>query len=64
MRVPRRSLVLMGALTLLGSAAGAYIMSMAALSPCPLLVHQTSGAAVIVSGTLFCFVQPPNNLYL
>uniref|UniRef100_A0AAQ4QRN8 Riboflavin transporter n=1 Tax=Gasterosteus aculeatus aculeatus TaxID=481459 RepID=A0AAQ4QRN8_GASAC len=45
---PIRSLVLMGALTLLGSAAGAYIMSMAALSPCPLLVHQTSGAAVIV----------------
>ncbi|XP_037331081.2 riboflavin transporter 2 [Pungitius pungitius] len=45
---PIRSLVLMGALTLLGSAAGAYIMSMAALSPCPLLVHHTSGAVVMV----------------
>ncbi|KAM8840846.1 riboflavin transporter 2 [Spinachia spinachia] len=45
---PIRSLVLMGALTLLGSAAAAYIMSTAALSPCPLLVHHTSGAVVIV----------------
>ncbi|XP_075962383.1 riboflavin transporter 2 [Anarhichas minor] len=45
---PVRSLLLMGALTVTGSGVGAYIMGMAALSPCPLLVHGTSGGVVIV----------------
>ena len=39
----------MGALTVIGSGVGAYIMAMAALSPCPLMVADTSGAAIIVS---------------
>ncbi|XP_041868503.1 riboflavin transporter 2 isoform X2 [Melanotaenia boesemani] len=43
-----RSLVFMGALTVMGSGVGAYIMSMAVLSPCPLLVNEASGAAIIV----------------
>lgn len=38
----------MGFLTMIGTVFGAYIMSMAALSPCPLLVHSTSGVAIIV----------------
>lgn len=38
----------MGFLTLIGTGFGAYIMAMAALSPCPLLVHSASGTAVIV----------------
>nr|XP_046272845.1 riboflavin transporter 2 [Scatophagus argus]XP_046272846.1 riboflavin transporter 2 [Scatophagus argus] len=45
---PLRSLLLMGALTASGTAAGAYIMSMAVLSPCPLLVNEASGGAIIV----------------
>lgn len=44
-----RSLLLMGALTVMGSAAGAYIMGMAVLSPCPLLVSDASGGVIIVS---------------
>ncbi|CAJ1061995.1 solute carrier family 52%2C riboflavin transporter, member 3-B [Xyrichtys novacula] len=48
MFVPIRSLFFMGFLTMLGTGFGAYIMAMAALSPCPLLVHSTSGTAVIV----------------
>lgn len=48
MFLPIRSLLLMGALTLLGSGVGVYIMSMAVLSPCPLLVHETSGGVIIV----------------
>ncbi|XP_073787768.1 riboflavin transporter 2 isoform X2 [Danio rerio] len=44
----QRSLVLMGVLTSLGSLIGVYIMAMAVLSPCPLLVHDTSGAVIIV----------------
>lgn len=43
-----RSLVFMGFLTLIGTGFGAYIMAMAALSPCPLLVHSGSGTAIIV----------------
>lgn len=38
----------MGFLTIFGTGFGAYIMVMAALSPCPLLVHTTSGTFVIV----------------
>lgn len=39
----------MGALTGIGSGVGAYIFSMAVLSPCPLLVDQTFGGVIIVS---------------
>ncbi|XP_036949668.1 riboflavin transporter 2 isoform X2 [Acanthopagrus latus] len=46
--LPIRSLLLMGALTLIGSGLGAYIMAIAVLSPCPLLVHETSGGVIIV----------------
>ncbi|XP_051925252.1 riboflavin transporter 2 [Hippocampus zosterae] len=45
---PIRSLWLMGALTLLGSGVGAFIMSMAALSPCPLLVNDVWGVVIMV----------------
>ncbi|XP_034016744.1 riboflavin transporter 2 [Thalassophryne amazonica] len=45
---PVRSLLLMGALTVFGSGLGAYIMGMAVLSPCPLLVNDTSGAVIMV----------------
>ncbi|XP_034384953.1 riboflavin transporter 2-like [Cyclopterus lumpus] len=48
MFVPIRSLILMGFLAMVGTGFGAYIMAMAALSPCPLLVHSDSGTAVIV----------------
>ncbi|XP_041665834.1 riboflavin transporter 2 [Cheilinus undulatus] len=45
---PIRSLVLMGALTVIGSGVGAYIMSMAVMSPCPLLVNESSGGVIMV----------------
>ncbi|KAM7382516.1 hypothetical protein PAMP_002243 [Pampus punctatissimus] len=48
MFIPIRSLILMGFLTMLGTGFGAYIMAMAALSPCPLLVHSVSGTIIIV----------------
>lgn len=48
MFMPIRSLIFMGFLTMIGTGFGAYIMAMAALSPCPLLVHSASGTAVIV----------------
>ncbi|KAM6899527.1 solute carrier family 52, riboflavin transporter, member 2 [Xenentodon cancila] len=50
MFIPIRSvsLVFMGVLTLVGTGIGAHIMAMAVLSPCPLLVNETSGGAVIV----------------
>ncbi|XP_056154813.1 riboflavin transporter 2 [Lampris incognitus] len=48
MYFPLRSLMLMGALTVLGSGIGAYIMGIAVLSPCPLLVTETSGGVLIV----------------
>lgn len=38
----------MGALTVLGSAVGAYVMSMAVLSPCPLLVAEGAGGGGLV----------------
>lgn len=43
-----RSLLVMGALTIVGSGVGAYIMAMAVFSPCPLLVHDTWGGVIIV----------------
>lgn len=39
----------MGFLTAFGSVIGVYIMGMAVLSPCPLLVNHMSGAILIVS---------------
>lgn len=48
MFIPIRSLVFMGVLTIFGTGFGAYLMGMAALSPCPLLVHSTYGSVVIV----------------
>lgn len=48
MFIPVRSLVFMSFLTMFGTGFGAYIMAMAALSPCPLLVHGTSGTVIIV----------------
>lgn len=41
--------MLMGVLTVTGTGFGAYIMAMAALSPCPLLVYHELGAALMVS---------------
>ncbi|KTF72717.1 hypothetical protein cypCar_00030653 [Cyprinus carpio] len=49
----QRSLVLMGVLTSIGSLIGVYIMGMAVLSPCPLLVNETSGAVIIVLAWFF-----------
>lgn len=43
-----RSLLFMALLTIFGTGFGTYIMAMAALSPCPLLVHSASGAVFIV----------------
>ncbi|XP_026225726.1 riboflavin transporter 2-like [Anabas testudineus] len=48
MCMPIMSLVFMGFLTMFGTGFAAYIMAMAALSPCPVLVHSTSGTVVIV----------------
>ncbi|KAM4632985.1 solute carrier family 52, riboflavin transporter, member 3-B [Polymixia lowei] len=48
MFMPIRSLIFMGVLTMVGTGFGSYIMAMAALSPCPLLVHSGSGTAIIV----------------
>lgn len=56
-----RSLVLMGILTVIGTGIGAYIMAMAVLSPCPLLVHESSGAVLIVSPPFFSFTDKSNN---
>ncbi|CAN9503678.1 unnamed protein product [Ophioblennius macclurei] len=53
MFLPIRSLLLMGGLTVAGSGLGAYIMFMAALSPCPLLVNDVAGGIVIVLVWLF-----------
>lgn len=44
-----RSLLFMGALTVIGTGVGVYIMIMAVLSPCPVLVNDTSGGVIIVS---------------
>ncbi|XP_067904950.1 solute carrier family 52, riboflavin transporter, member 3-A [Heterodontus francisci] len=46
--LPNRSLVLLGSLSLVGTAFGAYNMAMAALSPCPLLQHSEAGAVLII----------------
>ncbi|KAJ8000290.1 hypothetical protein DPEC_G00203300 [Dallia pectoralis] len=43
-----RSLVLLGVLTFLGTGIAVYILGMAVLSPCPLLVNDKAGTVVIV----------------
>nr|XP_004569297.2 riboflavin transporter 2 [Maylandia zebra] len=48
MFLPIRSLLFMGALTVIGTGVGVYIMIMAVLSPCPVLVNDTSGGVIIV----------------
>lgn len=48
----------MGALTVLGSGVGAYLMSMAVLSPCPLLVDEDAGGGVVVSITPASLCSP------
>ncbi|KAK1794998.1 hypothetical protein P4O66_010187 [Electrophorus voltai] len=48
MFVPVRSLFFMGVLTATGTGFGAFIMGMATLSPCPLLVYHDLGAALTV----------------
>lgn len=45
---PIRSLLFMGFVTAIGTGFGAYIMAMAVLSPCPLLVDSSAGTAIIV----------------
>ncbi|XP_061679885.1 riboflavin transporter 2 isoform X2 [Syngnathoides biaculeatus] len=45
---PIRSLRLMGSLTVFGTGVGAFIMSVAALSPCPPLVNHAWGGVVMV----------------
>lgn len=53
---PHRSLLLMGLLTLVGTGVGVYIMAMAVMSPCPLLVNEASGGVIMVSTvTVFFF---------
>lgn len=49
MFLPIRSLLFMGVLTVIGTGVAVYIMIMAVLSPCPLLVNDTSGGVIIVS---------------
>ena len=41
----------MGVLTALGSGVGGYILAMAVLSPCPVLLDGPLGASLMVSGT-------------
>ncbi|XP_062343131.1 riboflavin transporter 2 [Osmerus eperlanus] len=51
---PLRSLLLMGVLTTLGSGVGGYILAMAVLSPCPLLLDGPLGASLMVGAwTIF-----------
>ncbi|KAG9270876.1 solute carrier family 52, riboflavin transporter, member 3 [Astyanax mexicanus] len=53
MFAPKRSLVFLGILSLLGSVFGGYNMAMAAMSPCPLLQGTTAGEAIIVISWVF-----------
>ncbi|XP_005943593.1 riboflavin transporter 2 [Haplochromis burtoni] len=48
MFLPIRSLLFIGALAVIGTGVGVYIMIMAVLSPCPVLVNDTSGGVIIV----------------
>ncbi|KAE8292896.1 Solute carrier family 52, riboflavin transporter, member 3-A Riboflavin transporter 2-A [Larimichthys crocea] len=49
----KRSLVFLGALTVLGTGFGSYNMAMAAMSPCPLLQGSAVGETIIVLSWLF-----------
>lgn len=53
MFLPKRSLVFLGLLSLVGTGFGAYNMAMAALSPCPLLQGSAAGDAIIVLSWIF-----------
>ncbi|KAM8798121.1 solute carrier family 52, riboflavin transporter, member 3 [Eudromia elegans] len=54
MFLPGRSLVLLGALAVAGTAFGAYNTAMAAMSPCPLLQQSAWGdVAIVLSWVLF-----------
>ncbi|KAM5127522.1 solute carrier family 52, riboflavin transporter, member 3-B-like [Mantella aurantiaca] len=55
MYLPNRSLGVVGALSLVGSIFGGYIMCIAVLSPCPPLLHSTIGGALMV-GSWVMFV--------
>ncbi|KAJ6661507.1 hypothetical protein lerEdw1_014416 [Lerista edwardsae] len=48
MLLPSRSLLLLGALSALGSLVASYILAVAVLSPCPPLLHVPTGAVLIV----------------
>ncbi|KAK1173019.1 riboflavin transporter 2 [Acipenser oxyrinchus oxyrinchus] len=48
MFLPNRSFLLLGVLTLAGTGFGSYIMTTAVLSPCPFLIHYSTGAMLIV----------------
>uniref|UniRef100_A0A8C8RHF4 Riboflavin transporter n=1 Tax=Pelusios castaneus TaxID=367368 RepID=A0A8C8RHF4_9SAUR len=49
MFLPNRCLLTLGLLSAAGSGFGCYIMAIAALSPCPPLLHSHTGVALIVS---------------
>uniref|UniRef100_A0A4W4DR80 Riboflavin transporter n=1 Tax=Electrophorus electricus TaxID=8005 RepID=A0A4W4DR80_ELEEL len=53
MLAPKRSLVFLGVLCLLGTGFGGYNMAMAAMSPCPLLQDAPAGQAAIVLSWVF-----------
>lgn len=53
MFLQNRSLVFLGALTVLGTGFGSYNMAMAALSPCPVLQGSVVGEIIIVFSWLF-----------
>ncbi|XP_076845822.1 solute carrier family 52, riboflavin transporter, member 3-A isoform X2 [Brachyhypopomus gauderio] len=53
MFAPKRSLVFLGVLCLLGTGFGGYNMAMASMSPCPLLQDSPAGEAAIVLSWVF-----------
>lgn len=50
---PKRSLVVLGLLCVMGTGFGSYNMAMAAMSPCPLLQNSALGEAIIVLSWVF-----------
>ncbi|XP_010888901.1 solute carrier family 52, riboflavin transporter, member 3-A [Esox lucius] len=50
---PKRSLVLLGLLCVIGSVFGGYNMAMAVMSPCPLLIGSVLGESIIVLSWVF-----------
>ncbi|XP_069478023.1 riboflavin transporter 2-like isoform X2 [Ambystoma mexicanum] len=57
MLLPNRSLKMMGALSIAGSLIACYIMAMAVLSPCPLLLNHHGGVVLILTPLAFPFKQ-------